>query len=319
MFKSKTKYTWEGWDSSGREDWVFGVAHPQELMGVHAKLIDKELKADEKIEACLYAPRVSSTQTPFGLKSEESSCGLCVTDKRFIISKNRHLKDLAPTVSFIDFNEILYFHIGSALLLSWFSVTRTQDKKINTVPIIFSSNGKHHFEKALRAYKKYCASINTDEIAMDSFSAGSFLHKIKNSIHRNYLKTLISTNEKCILSFPCQYLGEKVVRKKLLSRKEKAFYSVSNATVLLTNKSIMISRDSLEFSIGSSVDILTVPLGRIAAISVFDEKIDNEVIQRFRFSFVETVGSDILDISLIASDGECEEFLNNIQLLLRKR
>ena len=22
MFKSKTKYTWEGWDSSGREDWV---------------------------------------------------------------------------------------------------------------------------------------------------------------------------------------------------------------------------------------------------------------------------------------------------------
>jgi len=259
MFKSKTKYTWEGWDSSGKEDWVFGVAHPRELMGVHAKLIDKELKEDEKVEGCLYAPRVSSTSTPFGLRSEESSCGLCVTDKRFIISKHRHIEGTEPIVTSIDFSDILYFHIGSVLLLSWFLIAFGQKGKMNTLSVIFSSNGKHHFEKALRAYKKYYAPVNTDEVGMESFSASSFLYKIKNSIHRNYLKALISANEKCILNFSCQYLWEKVAKKKLFSRREKTFYPASNATLLLTNKSIMIARDSLEFSIGSSIDAIIKP------------------------------------------------------------
>ena len=43
MFKSKTKYTWEGWESSGKEDWVFSVKHPCGLIDVHAKLIDNQL------------------------------------------------------------------------------------------------------------------------------------------------------------------------------------------------------------------------------------------------------------------------------------
>ena len=108
MNRVKTKYTWEGWESSGREDWVFSVKHPCELMGVHAKLIDKELKETEQVEYCIYSPRVSSTSTPFGLKTEETSCGICVTDKRFIVSKNRHIKDIEPSLTSIDFADIIY-------------------------------------------------------------------------------------------------------------------------------------------------------------------------------------------------------------------
>ena len=319
MFKSKTKYTWEGWDSSGREDWVFGVKHPCELMGAHAKLIDKELKTDEKIEGCLYAPRVSATSTPFGLVAEESSYGLCVTDKRLIISKDRHAKEIEPVVTSIDFDDILYFHIGSVLLLSWFSVTYIRESKLNTMPIIFYSNGKHHFERALRAYKKYCVPINTDAIDIESFSAGSFLYKIKNSIHRNYLKTLISTNEKCILSFSSQYIWEKVVRSKSLLRREKIFYPASRATVMLTNKSIMLARDSLEFSIGSSVDVLIIPLYWISSVALDIENMDNEIVYKLRFSYLKDAQGNTLDISLTRMDVNAEIFIDNIQLLLNKK
>ena len=319
MFKSKTKYTWEGWDSSGKEDWVFGVKHPCELMGVHAKLIDKELKADEKIEGCLYAPRVSSTSTPFGLVAEESSYGVCVTDKRFIISKDRHIKEIEPVVTSIDFDDILYFHIGSVLLLSWFSVTYVKDDKVNTIPIIFGSNGRHHFEKALRAYKKYRSAINTDESSTDTFWVGSFLHKIKDSIHRNHLKTLISTNEKCILTFSCQYLWGKIVRKKLLSKKEKAFYPTSKATILFTNKSIMIAYDGLEFSIGSSVDALIISLDRVAKVFLSEEDIENKITHKLRVSFLTDVKDNTLDICLMSLDENSKIFINNIQSLLNKK
>lgn len=319
MFKSETKYTWEGWESSGREDWVFGVAHPRELMGAHAKLIDKELKADEKIEGCLYAPRVSATSTPFGLVAEESSYGLCVTDKRFIISKDRHAKEIEPVVTSINFDDVLYFHIGSVLLLSWFSVTYVKDGKVNIVPIIFGSNGKHHFERALRACKKYYVPINTDAVDIESFSTGSFLYKIKNSIHRNYLKTLISTNEKCILSFPSQYIWEKVVRRKSLLRREKTFYPTSSATVMLTNKSIMLARDSLEFSIGSSVDVLIIPLYRISSALFYTENMDDEIVYKLRLSFLKDAQGNTLDISLARMDVNAEIFIDNIQLLLNKK
>jgi hypothetical protein len=316
-FKSKTKYTWEGWESNGKEDWVFGVKHPCELMGVHAKLIDKELKADEKIESCLYSPCTSSTSTPFGLVVEESSYGLCVTDKRFIISKDRHVKEIEPAVTSIDFDDVLYFHIGSVLLLSWFSVTYAKDGKANTVPIIFGTNGKHHFEKALRAYKKYCSTINTDESSMDTFWAGSFLHKIKDSIHRSHLKTLISVNEKCILTFSCRYIWEKILYKRsLLKRKDHVAYLTSKATVLLTNKALIIARDGVEHSIGNSVDILNISLDKAKSIILFEESVDSEKIHKLKISFNKEARQHILEIGVTDIDEETKIFLNDVLLLL---
>ena len=112
-FKSKTKYTWEGWESKGREASVFGVNHPCELMGVHAKLIDNELKPNEKIECCIYSPRVSATMTPFGLEAKRASYGLCVTDKRFIISQNCHVKGLDPDL--LSVNSFIISLLGSVI------------------------------------------------------------------------------------------------------------------------------------------------------------------------------------------------------------
>jgi len=314
MFKSKTKYTWEGWDSSGREDWVFSVKHPCELIGVHAKLIDKELKESEKIEYCIYAPRISSTSTPFGLRSEESSCGVCVTDNRFIVTKNRHIKGSEPSLFSIDFKDILYFNIGSALLLSWVAIVYDRNGQLNQLPILFASNGRHHFEKALRSYKKYCQDINTEKFDLDTFSASGFIHKISDNIHRSHLKTLISQNERCIMTFSCQYLWHKVPAKKSLLKKTDESYVASKASVLFTGKAILIARNGLDVSIGSCVDVLNVSLDKAGSLFLLEEKTGDSAVHKLRVNFIK--GAQPLDISLILLDEKAEIFLNNIQSLL---
>ncbi|PIP20363.1 MAG: hypothetical protein COX40_05170 [Candidatus Omnitrophica bacterium CG23_combo_of_CG06-09_8_20_14_all_40_11] len=317
MFKSKTKYTWEGWESSGREDWVFSVKHPCELIGVHAKLIDAQLKESEKVEYCIYSPRVSSTSTPFGLKAGESSSGICVTDKRFIISNNRHAKGTEPKVNYINFEDMLSFNIGSAMLLSWFSLEFIDLEETKRLTIIFSSNGKHHFQKALRVFKKHSLAINTDDFKLDSSSPAAFIHRIKDKIHRDYLKTLLSDHEKCILTFSCRYIWEKVLNKRsLLKRKNQVAYLTSKATVLLTNKALMIARDGVEHSIGTSVDVLNISLDKVKSVILFEENSDSEKIYKLKISFNEEVKQDMLDISFTDIDEEAKIFLNDIPSFL---
>ncbi|PIP19537.1 MAG: hypothetical protein COT38_06005 [Candidatus Omnitrophica bacterium CG08_land_8_20_14_0_20_41_16] len=315
--KTKTKYTWEGWESSGREDWVFSVKHPCEFIGVHAKLIDNQLKESEKVEYCIYSPRVSSTSTPFGLKAAESSSGVCVTDTRFIISNNKHIKGVEPTITSINFEDILYFNIGSAMLLSWFSLGFISQGESKQLTIIFSSNGKHHFQKALRIFKKHCLTINTDDFKLDSSSPAAFIYKIKDKIHRDYLKTLLSDQEKCILTFSCRYIWEKVLNKRsLLKRKNQVAYLTSKATVLLTNKALMIAKDGVEHSIGTSVDVLNISLDKVKSISLFEGTVDSEKIHKLKISFNKEVRQDMLEISFTDIDEETRISLNNIGGLL---
>jgi len=319
MFKSKTKYTWEGWESSGKEDWVFSVKHPCELIGVHAKLIDAQLKDSEKVGYCIYSPRVSSTSTPFGLKAAESSSGVCVTDTRFIISNNKHIKGVEPTITSINFEDILYFNIGSAMLLSWFSLGFISQGESKQLTIIFSSNGKHHFQKALRVFKKHSLAINTDDFKLDSSSPAAFIHKIKDKIHRDYLKTLLSDQEKCILTFSCRHVWEKVLNKRsLLKRKNQVVYFTSKATALLTNKALMLARDSVEHSIGSSVDVLNISLDKVKSIILVEENLDNGKIHKLKISFDKEIRQNMQEIGVTDIDEETRIFLNDIPSLLNK-
>lgn len=319
MFKSKTKYTWEGWESSGKEDWVFGVKHPCELIGVHAQLIDGQLKDSEKVEYCIYAPRVSSTATPFGLKAAESSSGVCVTDKRFIISNNRHAQGIEPTLNSINFEDILSFNIGSAMLLSWFSLEFADREDTKRLTIIFSSNGKHHFQKALRIFKKRSSVINTDGFKLDSSSPAAFIHKIKDRIHRDYLKTLLGDQEKCILTFPCRYIWEKILYKRsLLDRKKQASYRTSKATVLLTNKALMIARDGVEHSIGTSVDVFNIALDKVKSVILNEESADIGKIHKLSVSFDKEIRQNMRDVAFTGIGEEMRIFLNEVPSLLNK-
>jgi len=319
MFKSKTKYTWEGWESSGREDWVFSVEHPCELIGVHAKLIDQQLNESEKVEYCIYSPRVSSTSTPFGFKAAESSSGICVTDKRFIISNNRHIKGIEPTVSSINFEDILSFNFGSAMLLSWFSLGFISQGELKQLTIIFSSNGKHHFQKALRLFKKYEPTINTDDFKLNSSLPEAFIHRIKDKIHRDYLKTLLSEHEKCILTFSCRYIWERVLNKHSLFKREKQLtYITSKATVILTNKALMIARDDCKDSIGTSVDVFNISLDKVKNIILYAENFNTKKIYKLKISFNREIRQNMLEIDFTDIDEETSILLNDIPSLLNK-
>lgn len=316
-FKSKTKYTWEGWESSGREAWVFSVDYPRELMGVHAKLIDNELKPNEKTECCVYSPRVSATMTPFGLATKGASHGLCVTDHRFIISQNYHTKGLAPSLFSVSFEEVLYFTIGKALLLGWFCIKSTTDQKDVDRIITFGATGRHHFEKAIRSYKKHSLTVNSDDPDKESFPPGSFIHKIENKTHADYLKTLLAQGERCFMTFSCRYLWEKALRKPSLFGKKKAAYSTSQATLLLTNKALLSARDSLGDFIGTGVELQNIPLDKIKGVSIAEERFDGHIIRRLK---VALTGDDCtVDMPLVAVDGTINDFVTFLGSLLVSR
>ena len=316
MFKSKTKYNWEGWKSRGQEPLVFSVEHPRELMGAHAKLIDNQLGDDHKIECCLYSPRVSSTSTPFGLKVDQSSCGLCITDNRFIISRDWHTAVVKTRVDFFGFGDILYFNIGKALLLGWFSINHYRDGQCAQENILFGSIGIHHFEKAIRSYKKHSLAINSDDLGLESFSPGSFIHKIENKIHAESLKTLLTQGERCFLSCSCRYLWEKIFRKPSFFGKKKAIYPMSNVTFLLTNKSLLLARDSLGEFIDTGVEIQNIPIDKIRDVSISEKNQDGYIIQKLKVELIK--GRCIVEMPLVDNKDSINNFFNFVQRLVSK-
>ena len=309
MLKSKTKYTWEGWESSGREDWVFSVKHPCELIGVHAKLIDVQLKESEKVEYCVYSPRLSSTLTPFGLRSEEASRGICVTDKRFIISENRHVKGIEPSLTSIDFEDIQYFNIGNALILGWFSIHYCVDGNLKDITILFSSTGRHHFEKLIRTYKKYSGEDLMDERGIETYYPSSFIYNIKDNIHRNDLKTLISSSEKCVSTFSCQYIWGVVKRKRWPWGRRDTIYVKNNATFLLTSKGLLIARNGVEAAGGVAVDILSISIDKIKKVIVANEKYMESEIYNLEIIFSNVSAVANLPLSIIVHGRDAEALL----------
>jgi len=318
MIKTKSKYTWEGWNSSGNEDWVFSVKHPCELIGVHAKLIDKELKESEKIEYCVYAPRVSSTSTPFGLKSEEASRGICVTDKRFIISENRHIEGMEPKLTSINFEDIRYFNIGNALLLTWFSIHYRDADNPKDMVILFGSTGRHHFEKLIRSYKKYYPEMRIDAYDVESYHASSFIYNIKDNMHRDDLKKLISSDEKCVSTFLCKYLWGVLPKKRWFWGRKEDIPLTNNATVLLTNKSLLIARSGRDDSGGVAIDVMDIPLRKIGNAAVSRERRNEIMFYQLRISFPDNQEDETLDIPLLDKDTNIGTFLLALTMSLNK-
>jgi len=312
MIKNKTKYAWEGWTSSGNEPCVFSVAHPSELIGAHAKLIDGILRSSEKIEKCLYAPRATSTQAPFSFKHENASYGLCVTDQRFIISKDTHTKAETPTVILIDFDDILFFHIGKALLLGWFSIGYHKDGHVIQENILYSSIGQHHFEKAVRSCKKHWNACLGADLGQIPFAPASLMHKAEDKIHAQHLKTLMSSGEQCQLIFSCQYLWEEKEKKRQLFRLAKPRNFLSGATCVLTDKTLLLARNSLGGNLDRGVDVLVLPLEHIQAIKFVEERLDTKEVWRLKVYFKKMSDQEKIEIPLVLERERIELFIQII-------
>ncbi|MGO8990970.1 MAG: hypothetical protein ACLQGU_12430 [bacterium] len=143
-----------GVPSSGRESYVFQANKPRGLLGVHADLMEKALRPEEGLLYLLYAPIWPEKKGPFGLYATPASHAMAVRKYRFIISENRHMKGIAPTIQSIPFDQVLYVQLGSALSLGWFAIQFVENEKPFCSTLFFTVTGMEHFETVIRKYRR---------------------------------------------------------------------------------------------------------------------------------------------------------------------
>jgi hypothetical protein len=154
--------------SSGREPYVFRADKPEGLLGVHADLMEKALRRDEGLLYLLYAPIWPERKGPFGLCATPASHAVAVTKYRFIISEDRHMEEIAPTVQSIPFDQVFYVELGNALLLGWFSAEFVLDNKPSCATLFFpATTGMKHFGIAVRKYRSMIGPTH-DQLPADA-------------------------------------------------------------------------------------------------------------------------------------------------------
>ena len=140
--------------STGKEPYVFRADKPGDLLGVHVDLMGKTLRRDEGLFYLLYSPICHERKGPFGLYATPASHAVAVTKYRFIISEDRHMEGIAPTVQAIPFDQVFYVKLGNALLFGWFSIEFVVDDKPSCTTLFFpATTGMKHFSIAVRKYR----------------------------------------------------------------------------------------------------------------------------------------------------------------------
>ncbi|MEN6319399.1 MAG: hypothetical protein ABFD82_11675 [Syntrophaceae bacterium] len=147
--------------SSGRESHVFKAERPAGLLGAHVDLITSSLKPEENIQYLLYAPIREAGNAPFGIHAEPASHALAVTDKRFLISKDRHIDTDAPTVQDIPFSHVISVEVGNALLLGWLAIRFIENGQVSCASLFYTARGSHHFEAAIREFRNKHGKTHT--------------------------------------------------------------------------------------------------------------------------------------------------------------
>jgi hypothetical protein len=142
------------WPSSGREPYVFKVDKPQDLPGFHAELIESTLRHDEKLYYLLYSPIWYGSETPFGARTFPASHAVAVTENRFIISEDRHIRGIEPTIQSTSFDRILTIELGNALIMGWFVIRFAGTDGISSTSLLYTATGQEHFETVVRQYRR---------------------------------------------------------------------------------------------------------------------------------------------------------------------
>ena len=164
--------------SSGNEPHVLKMDEPRQLLGVHADLIEGALGQGEKILYLIYSPlwesgnalldlknaagaRWERKKEILGLAAYPSSHAVAVTEKRFVISEDRHLQGIAPTVQIVPYDRVVSVRLGSAVLLGWFTIQYEEKEKLASIALLYAaSTGIGHFHRAIREYRKRLKPID---------------------------------------------------------------------------------------------------------------------------------------------------------------
>lgn len=146
------------WVSDGREPWVFAVERPDELPGRHEGLMVGSLPAAERVRHLLYAPLWAGDDAPFGLGAEPGSHAIALTDRRLVITKDRHVPGAEPMVWAIPIERILELHAGSDLLLAWFAVRYADTDGARLLSVLHEATGRHHLHAVVRSCRRLLAA-----------------------------------------------------------------------------------------------------------------------------------------------------------------
>jgi hypothetical protein len=179
--------------SSGKEPYVFRADKPGDLFGVHVDLMRKTLRRDEGLLYLLYSPIFPEKNGPFALHATPSSHAVAVTKHRFIISEDRHMEGIAPTVQSIPFDQVFYVEMGNALILGWFSIEFVVDDKPSCTTLFFTATGLGHFNTAVREYRRITGPAY-DQLPVDAIDwPDIWQHTPKTEV--DHLKPLILREE----------------------------------------------------------------------------------------------------------------------------
>jgi len=215
---------------TGKKPYVFRAEKPGHLPGVHADLMRKTLHRDEGLLYLLYSPIFPEEKDPFGLCTTPGSHSVAVTKHRFIISEDRHIEGIVPTVQSIPFDHVFYAELGNALFFGWFSIQFVVDNKASRTTLFFpATTGMKHFGIALRKYRNMTGPAY-DRLSVDTIDwADIWRHTPKTEV--DHLKPLIIKEE---LPFNMLRSSERWILRKG-RRKSVPAYLSTNGILVSTN------------------------------------------------------------------------------------
>ena len=91
---------------------------------------------------------------------------------------------------------------------------------------------------------------------------------------------------------------------------------MSNATFLLTNKSLLLARDSLGEFIDTGVEIQNIPIDKIRDVSISEKNQDGYIIQKLKVELIK--GRCIVEMPLVDNKDSINNFFNFVQRLVSK-
>jgi len=297
-----------GYRSSGREPYVFRANKPQDLLGVHADLMKEALRSDEGLLYLLYSPIFGEEKGPFELHATPSSHSVAVTKARFIISEDRHMEGIAPTIQSIPFDQVFYVKLGNALLLGWFSVEFVVDDKPSCTTLFFpATTGMKHFGIAVRKYRSMTGPAY-DQLPVDAMGWADIWQQTSKT-EVDHLMPLILKEE---LPFNMLRSSELWISRKRKWKSIPACLS-TNGILVSTNFGFISATEEAPvrpdvFSFGVNVSCL--PVDALKSAQLIEKRMYGRLFYFFRLKIVR--GSVIVDFDIpFAGDSrkEAEDLL----------
>ena len=141
------------WKSSGNEPWVYRAKDMDDLLGVHADLMESRLRNGEQVRYLLYSPMFEEEVTPFGARGERASHAVAVANDRFLISRDTHRRRAPTRVEVIPFDAVLCVELGAALFMGWLVIRYSLGSSVAGSVVIHKSTGSEIFAEAIREYR----------------------------------------------------------------------------------------------------------------------------------------------------------------------